>query len=80
MDPKSVRTYGAIAISALVCVIFAACLILAVYTKDGAMQQLLIGIAGGQFAGVVGYWIGSSASSAQKDDQIEKQNPPPANP
>jgi hypothetical protein len=75
MDPKTIRTYGAIAISILASLIFAICLGLAFWTKDAAMQQLLIGVAAGQFSAVVGYWIGSSASSAQKDEQLEPKKP-----
>jgi hypothetical protein len=76
MDPKTIRTYGAIAISVLASLIFSICLALAFWSKDTAMQQLLIGVAAGQFSAVVGYWIGSSASSAQKDEQLEKRPPP----
>lgn len=71
MDTRNIRTYGAIAISILACLIFVVCLFLAFWGKDAAMQQLLIGAAVAQFSAVCGYWIGSSASSAQKDDQME---------
>jgi hypothetical protein len=77
MDPKVVRTYGAIAVSVLTSIIFVVCLALAYATKDSAMQQLLIGVAAGQFSAAVGYWIGSSASAAQKDEQLAGQNAPP---
>lgn len=74
MNATILRVYGAIAISILICLIFVICLFLAFWKEDVPMQQLLIGIAGAQFATAVGYWIGSSASSAQKDEKME---PPP---
>ena len=67
------RARGAVAISTYICLIFVCCLVLAVWTRDSAMQQLLIGVAAGQFAIMCGFWLGSSVSSAQKDEQLSKQ-------
>jgi len=67
----------------LVCFIFVAAMAIAYITKDQPSQQLIVGAIVGQFSLVVGYFVGSSASSAQKDDKLDTlrtNNPPPQPP
>lgn len=80
MDSTQLRTYGVIGTSALVCGLFLASLIIAYVSKDPTLLQLMIGVVSAQFANIVGYWVGSSAGSAQKDEQAAKSPSPPAPP
>lgn len=66
---------GRIVISVVYTLLFATALILVLTrsVSDGPMSDLLVGaLAAGQ-AAVLGFWVGSSASSSAKDATIKRQ-------
>ncbi len=79
MSAQVLREYGAIVVSVLVTVAFLVALGVAYLSKDQANLGLLIGAIIAQFSGVVQYWVGSSLSSAKKDDVLSNlaQGPSP---
>jgi hypothetical protein len=80
MDTKSAAIYGAIVMSVIICVIFGAALVFGYLSDDRTILNMLVGAAISNFTIVVGYWVGSSSSSAKKDDVIAESAPPQAKP
>ncbi len=70
MSDKTVDIYGKIAVSIVVLVIFIGALIVAFLSKNENMLMILVGVAAGNSTTAVGFWLGSSSSSAKKDDAL----------
>ena len=66
---------GAFIISFLVVCAFIGVLVFAMFhgIQDNQTVQILVGALVSSFTTVIGFWIGSSASSKDKDDVIAKQ-------
>lgn len=73
MDVTILRTYGAIITSVLVVVLVGAVGVFAYATHDQSTMQIVAGAVVAQFATVVGFWVGSSISSQQKDEALSKR-------
>jgi hypothetical protein len=69
------QMWGAVIISALVLIQFALCCFLVLYREVPAGSQqaalVLLGALASNGTLVVGYWVGSSAGSAQKTDLLK---------
>jgi len=76
MDPKIIQAWGAIAVSVVVLLTFTGSLIVSFFLKDAGLLNLTVGAAIANATIVVGYWLGSSRSSAQKDELLAGQLPP----
>lgn len=63
---------GAILVSIFVLAIFLAAIVIAWWSKDSSLQ-ILLGMAGTNAATAVGFWLGSSSGSRDKDQTIAQQ-------
>ena len=72
-------TWGAIAVSVLVCLIFVVAFAVAYFSHDTTSLSLLVGAAIANFSTSVSFWLGSSAGSQKKDERIAQLagKPPP---
>ena len=61
---------GPILVSVIAMLIYGVSLVIAFLSKDQNNLTLLIGVSAANATTVVGYWIGSSNSSARKDVQL----------
>lgn len=75
MDTKTVGQWGAIGVSILTLLIFVAALVVALVFKNENMLLMLVGAAISMAQTAVGFWLGSSNSSKQKDDTIAQAVP-----
>ena len=77
----SALRYGPVIVSTLVLAAFATVVVLALFrpipTGSEALLNILLGNLATMAAGVVGYWVGSSAGSAQKTDMLRGALPSP---
>lgn len=62
-----VTEWGPIVVTVLVMLIFEAAIVVAWLTKEASLS-ILLGMAGGNAATAVGYWLGSSKGSDKKTD------------
>jgi putative Ca2+/H+ antiporter (TMEM165/GDT1 family) len=70
-----VQTIGAIIVSTMVASCFLLALVMAYRSKDPQSVSLLVGAIVTSFATMVGYWLGSSMSSKNKDSLIANSSP-----
>jgi hypothetical protein len=63
--------WGAYALTGIVCLLFAGSLVVVVFRDDPSLLNLVVGAIIAQFSGIVQYWTGSSATAAQKDEEID---------
>jgi hypothetical protein len=82
MDSRSLGQLGAVIVSVLSLLIFVAMLPVALKTGNENMLLMLVGAAINMAGQGVSYWLGSSNSSAKKDETIASAVPtaPPAPP
>jgi heme O synthase-like polyprenyltransferase len=73
MDQNTISTWGAIIISVVALLIYAGAFCAAIWLKSETLLNVLVGTAATNAATVVGFWVGSSASSRKKDDVIAKE-------
>lgn len=74
---SKIADYGVIIVSVLVLVVYLIAFGVAYFMKDDKDITLLIGTAIANATTAVGFWLGSSQSSAKKTD-LMAANPPPA--
>jgi hypothetical protein len=73
MNVDTVRTYGSIAVSALIASGFILALVISYLSQDQTNTSLLVGAIIANFSTAVSYWLGSSAGSRSKDDVIAEK-------
>jgi len=74
---KNLGQWGAIAVSITVLVTFVGALVVSFFIKDQTMMSLTVGAAVANATTAVGYWLGSSRGSQQKDETIAASHPTP---
>lgn len=77
MNAQNLREYGAITVSVLTMAVYVATLIVAIVIRNENMLLMLVGASIAMAQSVVGYWVGSSSSSAKKDDALLASVTPP---
>ena len=75
MNPQTITAWGPIIVSTTALITFSGALIVAFFLKDTGLLNLTVGAAVANATTAVGYWLGSSHSSAKKDDLIAGQLP-----
>lgn len=75
MPVADTRTWGAIIVSVVALVTFTGALIVAFFLRDSGLLNLTVGAAIANGTTAVGYWLGSSAGSAKKDDLLSGKGP-----
>lgn len=75
-----VNTFGRVAVSIVGIIAFMVVAILVLTAKGTPSEAglVVLGIVGGGYTAVMGYWIGSSAGSTSKDAKISTMTPAPA--
>ena len=68
--PKDAHYWGPIIVSTVALVTFTGALIVSWLSKDEGLLNLTVGASIANATSAVGYWLGSSASSAKKDETI----------
>lgn len=72
LDNKLLTNIGTILVSILIVIGFIFVYYLAYANKDMSSVNTLNGIIAGAMGTVVGYWVGSSAGSRNKDESLDK--------
>lgn len=67
---ETIRAYGAIIVSILALITFTAALVTSFIIKDEGLLNLTVGAAIANSTIAVGYWLGSSSSTAHKDQLL----------
>lgn len=75
--PPTRSRWGATVISAFSLVLLLVALVFAFLTKNDNLLIILAGVIATNATNVVGFYVGSSASSQAKDDTISRQLPTP---
>jgi uncharacterized membrane protein YjjP (DUF1212 family) len=73
---SKIAQWGAIIVSILACIAFAAALFIAYLSKDQTNLSMLMGVVAGGFNTVVAFWLGSSAGSQKKDEALINKDKP----